>query len=173
MYFMPNVWVLEFRCSQASGKSLSMAHVIMDHGVSLPHWQCWNGQCYDKSWSHLLITWWTSCAVAADPQPHSTTPTPALTVTWLPHLHLLLLGTTTTTGADTGFPERGGGQDIHKHPPPPLGHCPRDVIRTSTPPLDIVRVTSSALKTIKYTHSCTFTSTPPWTLPVWRHPHYS
>ena len=31
------------------------------------------------------------------------------------------------TGADTGFPEGGGGEDIHKHPPP-LGHCPRDVI---------------------------------------------
>ena len=28
--------------------------------------------------------------------------------------------------ADTGFPEGGGGEDIHKHPP---GHCPRDVIR--------------------------------------------
>ena len=28
------------------------------------------------------------------------------------------------TGADTGFPERGGGEA-----PPPLGHCPRDVIR--------------------------------------------
>ena len=29
-------------------------------------------------------------------------------------------------GADTGFPEKGGGEDIHKHPP-----------------LDIARVTSS------------------------------
>ena len=35
------------------------------------------------------------------------------------------------------------------------------------PPLDIVRVTSSALQKIeKHTHSWTFTSTPPWTLPV-------
>ena len=46
-------------------------------------------------------------------------------------------------GADTGFPEGGG--DIHKHPPP----------------LDIVRVTSSALRKIeKHPHSWTFTSTP-------------
>ena len=51
----------------------------------------------------------------------------------------------TCPGADPGFPE-GGGQDIHKHPPP----------------LDLVRVTSSALKKIeKYPHSKTFTSTPP------------
>ena len=57
--------------------------------------------------------------------------------------------------------ERGGSRHgykiFHKHPP--LGHCPRDVIRpqkiwktphswtfTSTPPLDIVRVTSSDLR---------------------------
>ena len=70
---------------------------------------------------------------------------------------------THTTGADTGFPEGGGG--FHKHPPPldivcvtsfalrklkntptlghsqapPLGHCPRDVIcppeNTPLPPL--------------------------------------
>ena len=40
----------------------------------------------------------------------------------------------------------GGGEDIHKHPPP----------------LDIVRVTSSALRKIeKHPHSWTFTSTPP------------
>ena len=52
-------------------------------------------------------------------------------------------------GADTGFPERGGEDSHNKHPPtssalrkiekhphslkftstPPLGHCPRDVIR--------------------------------------------
>ena len=30
------------------------------------------------------------------------------------------------TGADTGFPEGGGG---HSQAAPPLGHCPRDVIR--------------------------------------------
>ena len=65
-------------------------------------------------------------------------------------------------GADTGFPERGGGgggggEDIHKHPP--LGHCPRDVIRPPTnwktpplldihkhPPLDIARVMSSTFQ---------------------------
>ena len=41
---------------------------------------------------------------------------------------------------------KGGGEDIHKHPPP----------------LDIVRVTSSALRKIeKHPHSWTFTSTPP------------
>ena len=54
---------------------------------------------------------------------------------------------------------RGGGgrEDVHKH----------------THPLNIVRVTSSALQKIeKHPHSWTFTSTPPpWTLPVWRHPH--
>ena len=53
--------------------------------------------------------------------------------------------------------ERGGGSRrgyriFHKHPPP-LGHCPRDVISPQknwkTPPL---------------------TSTPPWTLSAWRHP---
>ena len=33
------------------------------------------------------------------------------------------------TGADTGFPEGGGGEDIHKHHHP-LGHCPCDVIRS-------------------------------------------
>ena len=65
------------------------------------------------------------------------------------------------TGADTGFPGGGGGwgggEDIHKHHPPPL---------------DIVRVTSSALRKIeKHPHSWTFTSTPPphhtpWTVPV-------
>ena len=47
---------------------------------------------------------------------------------------------------------------------------------TSTPPpLDIVRVTSPALRKIeKRPHSWTFTSTPPpWTLPVWRHPYSS
>ena len=43
----------------------------------------------------------------------------------------------------------------------------------SLPSLDIVSVTSSALPKIeKHTHSWTLTSTPPpWTLPVWRHPH--
>ena len=42
--------------------------------------------------------------------------------------------------ADTGFPEGGGGgEDIHKHPPP----------------LDIVRVTSSAMRKIE------------------KHPHYN
>ena len=41
--------------------------------------------------------------------------------------------------------------DIHKHHHP-LGHCPRDVIR----PLG---------------HSQAPHPTPPWTLPVWRHPH--
>ena len=52
---------------------------------------------------------------------------------------------------------RVGYRIFHKHPPP----------------LDIVRVTSSALRKIeKHPHSWTFTSTPPpWTLPVWRHPH--
>ena len=54
------------------------------------------------------------------------------------------------TGADrpTGFPEGGGGgrEDVHKH----------------THPLNIVRVTSSALQKIeKHPHSWTFTSTPP------------
>ena len=45
------------------------------------------------------------------------------------------------TGADTGFPEGGGGEDIHKHPP-----------------LNIVRVTSSALRKMgKHPHSWTFT----------------
>ena len=57
------------------------------------------------------------------------------------------------TGADTGFPEGGGGEDIHKHPP-----------------LDIVRVTSSALQKIeKHPHSWTFSASQahtPWTLPV-------
>ena len=65
------------------------------------------------------------------------------------------------TGADPGFLKGGGGPGgyriFHKHPP-----------------LDIVRVTSSALRKIeKHPHSWTFTNTPPppWTLPVWRHPH--
>ena len=51
---------------------------------------------------------------------------------------------------------RGGGrEDVHKHTHTPLEHCPRDVIRPPENP-----------------HSWTFTSTPPpWTLPVWRHPH--
>ena len=52
---------------------------------------------------------------------------------------------------------RGGGWRHSQAPPPPLG---------------IVRVTSSTLRKIeKHPHSWTFTSTPPWTLPVWRHPH--
>ena len=62
---------------------------------------------------------------------------------------------------------RGGG--FHKHPPP-LGHCLRDVIRPPenwetpplldihkhAPPLDIVRVTSSALRKIEKhpSHHC-------------------
>ena len=53
--------------------------------------------------------------------------------------------------------EGGGGEDIHKH----------------THPLDIVRVTSSALRKIeKHSHSWTFTNThpPPWTLAASRHP---
>ena len=76
---------------------------------------------------------------------------------------------------------KGGGEDSHnKHPPtssalrkienhphslkftstPPLGHCPRDVIRPQinwkTPPTPTLG------------HS---QAPPPWTLPVWRHPH--
>ena len=31
-------------------------------------------------------------------------------------------------GADTGFPAKGGGKTFTSTPPP-LGHCPRDVIR--------------------------------------------
>ena len=51
------------------------------------------------------------------------------------------------TGADTVFPEGRGGEDI-----PQQTH----------PPLDIVCVTSSALRKIeKHPHSWTFTSTPP------------
>ena len=64
--------------------------------------------------------------------------------------------------------------------PPPLGHCPRDVINLKNaptlghsqapPPLDIARVTSSIWKTPPlldiHKHP-----PPPWTLPVWRHPH--
>ena len=57
----------------------------------------------------------------------------------------------------------GGGSELgwvehQAHPPPPLGHCPRDVINLKNaptlghsqapPPLDIVRVTSSALRKI-------------------------
>ena len=61
----------------------------------------------------------------------------------------------------TGFPEGGGISQA----PPPLGHCLRDVIRPpengklrntptlghsqAPPPLDIVRVTSSALRKIE------------------------
>ena len=69
---------------------------------------------------------------------------------------------TQITAADTGLPDflkgggGGGGEDIPQAPPP----------------LDIVCVTSSALRKIeKHPHSWTFASTPPWTLPVWRHPH--
>ena len=67
---------------------------------------------------------------------------------------------TQITGADTGFPEGGGVKTFHKHPP-----------------LDIVCVTSSALRKIeKHPHSWTLSAWrhhkhPPWTLPVWRHPH--
>ena len=54
-------------------------------------------------------------------------------------------------GADTGFPEGGGGEDIHKHTPPWTLSAWR---HPPTPPLlDI------------HKHP------PPWTLPVWRHPH--
>ena len=67
------------------------------------------------------------------------------------------------TGADrpTGCPGGGGVKTFTS---------------THTHPLNIVRVTSSALQKIeKHPHSWTFTSTPrpppPWTLPVWRHPH--
>ena len=128
-----------------------------------------------------------------------------------------------STGADTGFPERGGGgEDIHKRTP--IGHCLRDVIHppkkwpqariqdflrgggggwrhshAPPPPLDIARMTSSALpksdprrgyriswggggegivrvtssalqKVEKKPHSWPITSTPPWTLSAWRHP---
>ena len=81
---------------------------------------------------------------------------------------------------------RGGGEDIpkHHHPPwtlsawrhPPsekLKNTPHSWTFKSTPtPLDIVRVTSSALRKIeKHPHSWAFTSTPPWTVPVWHHPH--
>ena len=58
------------------------------------------------------------------------------------------------------FPEGGGGWRHSTSTPPP--------------PLDIACVTSSALRKIeKHPYSCTFASTPPppWTLPVWRHPH--
>ena len=62
---------------------------------------------------------------------------------------------TQITGADTGFPEGGGLKTFTSTPPP----------------LDIVCVTSSALRKIeKHPHSWTFTSTPPWTLSAWRHP---
>ena len=42
--------------------------------------------------------------------------------------------------------------DIHKHPP--LGHCPCDVINLKNAP------------TLGHSQA-----PPPWTLPVWRHPH--
>ena len=42
---------------------------------------------------------------------------------------MLFFGGGPYPGADTGFPEGGGGEDIHKHPPLDIGHCPRDVIR--------------------------------------------
>ena len=75
-------------------------------------------------------------------------------------------------GADTGFPEReGGGVKTFTSTHTPLGHCPRDVIKlknaptlghSQAPPLDIVRVTSSALRKMERNpHSWTFTSTPP------------
>ena len=73
------------------------------------------------------------------------------------------------TGADTGFLEGGGGEDIHKHPPLEIVRVTSSALQkiekhphswtfTSTPPLDIVRVTSSALRNTP--HSWTFTSTP-------------
>ena len=50
---------------------------------------------------------------------------------------LIARNCTQIAGADTGFPEGGGG--ISQAPPPPLGHCLRDVIRPpenwKTPPL--------------------------------------
>ena len=58
-----------------------------------------------------------------------------------------------TPGADTGFPEGGGGWRHSQAPP--LGHCPRDVINLKN---------ASSLG-----HSQA--PPPPWTLPVWRHPH--
>ena len=79
--------------------------------------------------------------------------------------------------------ERGGGSRrgyriFHKHPPLDIVRVTSSALRkvekhphswtfTSTPPLDIVRVTSSALRKFeKHPHSWTFTSTPPWALPV-------
>ena len=61
------------------------------------------------------------------------------------------------TGADTGFPEGGGGgEDI------PQAHTP----------LDIVCVTSSALRKIEKHPPLGHSQAPlPWTLPVVRHPH--
>ena len=66
---------------------------------------------------------------------------------------------TQITGADTGFPEGWGWRHSQA---PPLGHCPHDVIRPpenwktpplldihKPPPLDIVCVTSSALRKIE------------------------
>ena len=75
---------------------------------------------------------------------------------------------------DNSFLKGGGVKTFHKHPPP-LGHCLRDVTRPPEnwktpplldihkhPPLDIVRVTSSALRKIeKHHHSWTFARTPP------------
>ena len=56
------------------------------------------------------------------------------------------------SGADTGFPERGVCENIHKHP---LGHCPGYVItlrleniHKHPSRLDIACATSSTLRTI-------------------------
>ena len=62
------------------------------------------------------------------------------------------------TGADTGFPEGVGGEDI----PQDLKTPPLLDIRKHPPPLDIACVASSALREIeKHPHSWTFASTPP------------
>ena len=88
---------------------------------------------------------------------------------------LIARNCTQIAGADTGFPERGGG--ISQAPPPLDIVCvtsfalrkiekhPRSWTFTSIPPLDIVRVTSSALRKIEkhppFHHCCCPKKGPP------------
>ena len=70
------------------------------------------------------------------------------------------------SGADTGFPEGGGGEDIHKHPPPwtlsAWHHPPSEKLKNTPtlghsqapPPLHIARVTSPTFTPV--------TPPPPW-----------
>ena len=63
----------------------------------------------------------------------------------LTHTHSHSLPGYYSTGADTGFPDWGGGGGVK-------------TFTSTPPPLE------------KHPHSWTFTSTPPWTLSAWRHP---